>query len=202
LVASVVCLLACERRTATPSGTAAGPATASIAPPPDASAPVVGSASAGASDASAEPPFVGTAAITQKKKPFDRSLVQDDVRAARHAGYDRIVFQFEAGVPGYHLEYVDRPVLRCGSGEPVTIAGDGWLRVRLEPAAAHDDQGRATIAERDRKRKIELGVLRELVLTCDFEGQVIWVLGVAAPNRYRVLELDGPPRLVVDVRHR
>jgi hypothetical protein len=45
-------------------------------------------------------------------------------------------------------------------------------------------------------------VLKELKLICDFEGQVEWLLGLAARNGYRVLELTEPPRLVVDVRHR
>jgi hypothetical protein len=162
-------------------------------------------------DASPAPAFVGTAGITDKKRPLARPSVLGAVRAARHDGYDRVVFELEGGLPGYRVEYVDGPVRRCGSGEPVEVAGDVRLRVRLEPAAAHDDAGRATVSERDRQRKLSLGVLRELVLVCDFEGQVEWVLGIAAPGpsagtpshpRYRVLELDGPPRIVVDIRER
>jgi hypothetical protein len=80
------------------------------------------------------------------------------------------------------------------------VAGDSWLEVRLVPADAHDEAGRALIA--DRERQMSLGVLRELEQTCDFEAHVTWVLGLASPNRYRVLELQSPPRLVVDVRHR
>jgi len=30
---------------------------------------------------------------------------------------------------------------------------------------------------------------------------VTWVLAVQSPNRYRVLELEDPARLVIDVRH-
>jgi hypothetical protein len=51
------------------------------------------------------------------------------------------------------------------------------------------------------EQRPELPVLLQLEPTCDFEGEVSWVLGVKAPNRYRVLELKDPPRLVVDVRH-
>lgn len=121
------------------------------------------------------------------------------VRSARNAGWDRVVFEFEgAGLPPYHVEYVDRPVVHCGSGDPVPVAGDGWLQVRFNGAAAHTEKGEVTVAERE--RKLTLPVLRELELTCDFEGEVTWVLGVARPNPFRVQELKNPARLVVDVR--
>jgi hypothetical protein len=69
----------------------------------------------------------------------------------------------------------------------------------MAPAAAHDAAGHATIA--DRERLLDLPIVREVELTCDFEAVVTWVLGTASPNRYRVLELNDPARLVVDVWH-
>jgi len=48
---------------------------------------------------------------------------------------------------------------------------------------------------------LNLPVLSELELTCDFEAVVTWVLGVESPNRYRIRELNGPPRLVIDIKH-
>jgi hypothetical protein len=123
-----------------------------------------------------------------------------DVRVAEHQGFDRVVFEFEEEtIPGYHVEYVDKPVRACGSGEPVALAGDAWLEIRIQPARAHDDEGRPTIAERDRMPGLR--IVRQLRATCDFEADVTWVLGVASPNRYRVLELRSPARLVVDVKH-
>ncbi|HUF50116.1 MAG TPA: hypothetical protein VMN60_04750 [Longimicrobiales bacterium] len=122
------------------------------------------------------------------------------VRTARHAGYDRIVFDFgTAGLPAYHIEYIDRPVRQCGSGDTVSLAGDAWLQIRMEPAYAHTDAGQPTIPER--ALVPALPNLKELVLTCDFEAQVEWVGGMAMPSSYRVLELSAPSRLVVDVSH-
>jgi hypothetical protein len=122
-----------------------------------------------------------------------------EVREARNEGFDRVVFQFDGDqVPGYHLEYIDAPVIKCGSGDPTAIAGQGRLQVRLVPAQAHEG-GKATVGARERKPKLPL--LEELELTCDFEGETTWVLGVKHPNTNRVLELKEPTRLVVDVRH-
>ncbi len=117
-------------------------------------------------------------------------------------GYDRVVFEFTGGgdsVPGYRVEYTTKPVQRCGSGDPVTVAGAGRLIVRFEPAQAHDEHG--SLAPAERHRTTGLPAVRELTLICDFEGQVAWVLGITAPSEYRVSELTGPARLVVDVRH-
>lgn len=144
--------------------------------------------------------FEGTAGIVDKQRPDARVAVLRDVRAASQEGFDRVVFEFEGSeIPGYHVEYVDRPVRQCGSGEPEEVAGDGWLEVRLIPAQAHTEEGQPTVGERE--RHLSLPVLKELQSTCDFEAHVTWVLGVASPNRYRVLELSNPARLIVDVRH-
>jgi hypothetical protein len=124
--------------------------------------------------------------------------VLEEVRAARHDDLDRVVFGFSPVVPGYHLEYVDRPVRQCGSGDPVPLPGDAWLEVRLEPAAAHTDAGEPTVG---REVPVALENVRRVVLTCDFEAVVTWVLAVGSPNSFRVSVLADPPRLVVDVRH-
>ncbi|HXG67471.1 MAG TPA: hypothetical protein VNO70_20370 [Blastocatellia bacterium] len=144
--------------------------------------------------------FAGTAGITEKKKGDIGLVVLRDVRIASHGRFDRVVFEFAGDtVPGYHVEYIDRPVRACGSGNVVPVAGDGWLRVRLTPAQAHTEQGEATV--KDRERRPQLSVLKEVKLICDFEADVEWVLGLSSPNRYRVLELASPPRLVIDIKH-
>jgi hypothetical protein len=123
------------------------------------------------------------------------------VHTAAQVGYDRIVFELSGdSLPGYHVEYSDRPARRCGSGDVVPVSGAARLLVHLEPVRAHDERGNPTV--RERERAPALPALKEMKLICDFEGQVEWVLGVAGRTGYRVLELREPPRLVVDVRHR
>jgi len=121
------------------------------------------------------------------------------MRVGRNAGFDRLVLDFGTGpVPAYHVEYVDSPVHACGSGEPVPIAGQGWLKVRLRATQAHDNAGNATV--RDRQIVATTPVLREVEIICDFEGEVEVVMGVQSPNPYRVLVVPTPNRLIVDVR--
>lgn len=140
-----------------------------------------------------------TAGIIDRPQTDAPAATLVDVRTGTHEGFDRVVFEFDERIPGYHFEYIDQPVRKCGSGKVAPLAGDGWLEVRLYPANAHTEQGQPTVAERERMPK--LPVLTELELTCDFEAVVTWVLGVESPNRFQVRELSNPPRLVVDVRH-
>jgi len=144
--------------------------------------------------------FAGTTA------PIDRMGGRRTGRPMLHAveagpgqGYDRVVFTFTLdSLPGYHVEYARGPVRRCGSGDPVSVAGSERLVVRFAPAQAHDEQGHPLLA--DRERVPGLPAVKELKLVCDFEGEVAWVLGVAAVAPYRVSELARPARLVLDVR--
>ncbi len=145
--------------------------------------------------------FEGTSGIVDKKYDLTGVAVLADVRTGRHNGFDRIVFEFRGDeMPGYHLEYIDKPVRACGSGNVVPLPGDGWLQVRFEPAVAHTYEGKPTLAFRELAPK--LPNLLELKSTCDFEAQVEWVAGVASPNHFRVVELKAPTRLAVDIKHK
>jgi hypothetical protein len=120
-----------------------------------------------------------------------------DVRTGDQQTFDRVVFEIEgAKLPDYDVKYVPRPV-HCGSGEPVKIDGSAFLQVRLSPAQAHTEEGAPTVATL--QRKVRLPVIREIRATCDFEAEVVWVIGLSARKEYRVLELEGPTRLVIDI---
>ncbi|WP_331074453.1 AMIN-like domain-containing (lipo)protein [Longimicrobium sp.] len=173
----------------TPAGRSADSAAATPAPGADSAAAP-----------SPAPQADWTSGRTQVRRRPGGVATLRQVRTAPNAGFDRFVVALGAdAIPGYRIEYVDRPVRQCGSGEATKIAGDGWLSITLSAARAHDDQGRATIQQRE--RALSLPVLREYEFTCDFEAEVQIVLGVASPNRYRVLELANPSRLVIDVQH-
>lgn len=126
-----------------------------------------------------------------------------DVRAARHEGYDRVVFEFENSLPGYDVGYQDPPIIADGSGEEVTIEGSAFLVVRMEPASAVDMEG-------EELREVYTGPNRvtadtpevtEVVRTGDFEAVATWVIGSTDRVNFRVIELDSPPRLIIDLQN-
>jgi hypothetical protein len=144
--------------------------------------------------------FTGTTGVVETKKGLERPVTLESVSTTTCQGFDRVVFQFNTpATPGFRVEYIDKPIRQCASGKVVRVAGDAWLEVKMIPAQAHTDAGQATIAETN--RTISGTNLRQLVQTCDFEGHVTWVLGVGSPNRFRVVELTNPSRIVVDVKH-
>lgn len=140
-----------------------------------------------------------TAGVIERENDVEELARLVEVRSARQDGFDRIVFEFESQIPSYRVEYVDSPVRECGSGRTVELEGDGWLHIGFTPAAAHTEEGESTIE--DRRRSPGFPALLQLVRICDFEGHVDWVAAVESPNRFRVLTLPAPARLVVDIRH-
>lgn len=159
-----------------------------------------------APDAALPPAGSDVPSPTTGKSSSDATRTQDGspilraVRTGMHAGSDRLAFEFEgSGLPAWAVEYVDRPVHDCGSGEVVPVAGDAWLQIRFIGAQAHTEAGEPTSGPR--RRAVNQPVMRELVRTCDFEGQVTWVLGVATPNAYTPRVLAAPSRLVIDIAH-
>lgn len=140
-----------------------------------------------------------TAGAIDRVRTVPRPVTLRDVRVGVNQGFDRVVLEFlGSGVPGHRVEYVDRPVHQCGSGDPTPIAGDAWLAITLRGTQAHNDQGQATVGQRE--RRLQMPIVKELEFTCDFEGVVEIVLGVSRPNRYRVTELQNPARLIIDIQ--
>jgi len=202
LLAAALTFGGCRREPAPNSGTptAAAPA-AEAAPSDSAEAPdsiLVGDPPIAVPGPLTAPPSEWTTNTTSVQRGTG-TATHTGIRTAGHTGFDRVVLEFGADVPGYHIEYIDRPTYACGSGEAVYLAGDAWLLVRLQPAQAHTEAGAATISER--RHTFDLPILREAAMTCDFEADVSWVFGVASPNGYVVAELSKPTRLVIDLRH-
>lgn len=140
-----------------------------------------------------------TAGVRDQVRSVPRPVTLRDVRVGVNQGFDRVVLEFlGSGVPGYRVEYVDKPVHACGSGDPVPVAGDAWLAITLRGTQAHNDQGQATVQQGE--RRLQMPIIKELEFICDFEGVVELVLGVSRPNRYRITELQNPTRLIIDIQ--
>jgi hypothetical protein len=119
------------------------------------------------------------------------------VREGQAESRDRLVFQFDGGLPGYQVQYIDQPVA-CGSGEPIDIEGAAFLQVRFSPAAAHDEAGNPTLDAME--IAAGLPAILEAELTCDFEADVIWVIGLPEQVDFRAFSLSEA-FIVVDVMH-
>jgi hypothetical protein len=121
-----------------------------------------------------------------------------DVRAGRHAGFDRVVFEFRGAVPATRrIGYVDQ-LTQDGSGEPVEVAGGADLQVVFEGANAHDDSGSPTVSPR--RFSPGFTALKEVAQVGDFEAVVTYGLGVDRRRPFKVSTLSGPSRLVIDIQ--
>jgi hypothetical protein len=124
------------------------------------------------------------------------------VRTGRHVDFERIVIELSdqgSGVPGYHVEYIDKPLIECGSGEQVFPVGDAWLEIRMQPLDAHTQEGQPTVSHRPVATP-GLGNVLALYMTCDFEAMTTLVIAVRSPNDFRVFDLASPRRIVVDIQ--
>jgi hypothetical protein len=118
------------------------------------------------------------------------------VQTTQRPGYDRVVFTFDGARPGYRVRYVPR--VAAQDGRPLALDGEAFLEVRFDPAQARDPAGRPTFATGTRSPGSP--VLRQVRFAGDFEGRVVFGLGLAGRGGFRVAELADPTRVVIDVR--
>ena len=144
--------------------------------------------------------FSGTLAPTHRGHAATHVVLLQTVETACCNGFDRIVFTFEGfHHPTWRARYVNSPIQQCASGNNIAVAGSAFLQISMDTAQAHTDAGQPTITDRD--RHLNCHNLKQLVLTCDFEAKVGFALGLGSKMPYRVVELQNPTRLVVDVKN-
>jgi hypothetical protein len=130
------------------------------------------------------------------------------VAIGHHEGFDRVVFEFrDPGLPGYRVEYVPPPLKEDGSGNPVDVAGNAFLVVRMEPASGFDlNSGEGELVYKGPKRldasSAGATVVQEVVRTGDFESVLSWAVGLSSKVPFRVTTATSPSRLIVDLRNR
>ncbi len=122
-----------------------------------------------------------------------------NVRTGRHPGYDRVVFDFTGGTPGYRVEY--GTLTEQARGTPVPLAGRAALVIVFNPAAAHDLNTGAPTYDISQTLNPSLPTLRQIRFGGDFEGYVAAGLGLADRVGFRVFQLHSPDRVVIDVAH-
>lgn len=123
-----------------------------------------------------------------------------DVRVARQEGFDRVVFEFDGGMPGYRVAYIERPVLEDGSGDEVEVSGAAVLEVRMEPAAGFNIVGERPEPSYKGPYRVrgDTAIVGEVVRIGDFEAVLTWAVGLEEKVPFLVTALEDPHRLVVD----
>lgn len=177
--------------TSTTTGVPAASTTSTSRPSPSSAgtAPTTTAPFAGTTDPTTIPAGRGTALLTA-------------VRSGVQPGYDRVVFEFDGtGLPGVAVAYTPRPIRADASGDEVAIEGDAVLVVRMSPAAGVDLSGNTAIITYTGPTRLaprQANVV-EIVRTGDFEGVLTWAIGLRARTAYRVLTLESPSRVVIDI---
>ena len=122
----------------------------------------------------------------------------DDVHVGSHKGYDRIVFQFEKGIPAMDVNVGQPPFTKDPSGLPMTVAGTDFLVFVLRGGTGLDENFDRTYTGSTAFTP-DYPVLVQFVQAGDFEAQSEWVAGLSGPACIRVFALSGPDRLTIDL---
>jgi hypothetical protein len=121
------------------------------------------------------------------------SATLTNIRPGSHAGdgYDRVVFDFNGGIPSWDLTRQESPKFtHDASGQPVTLDGSAGLKLVLRGA---DAAGGVASDLTPRFTSI-----REVAQLGNFEHQLTYGIGLSSSQCVRVLQLSNS-RLVVDV---
>ena len=135
--------------------------------------------------------------VSKAPDPDGEAAQLTAVRTQRSRGYDRVVFSFAPKIPGYRLMLTTEGGGGCDGSEAATDA-PVHLAIEFERAQASDDDGPLV---RDRDRAMDFPALVTAAQSCDEGDKVRWLLGASAEVDYRIMEMLGEPRLVVDLRH-
>ncbi len=108
------------------------------------------------------------------------------------------MFDFAGSKPAFQSVRYVRRLVQDGSGIPVPVAGRAVLEVVIM-TTGHTESGSRTFPAPPRVRGFK--ALRQIAFAGDFEGNLTFGLGVRHRAGFRVFELTGPDRLVVDVAH-
>src|SRR2546426_7929804 len=118
-----------------------------------------------------------------------------DIGFAHHDGYDRLVIGFAtaSSMPQYQLTRQSSAAFaRDASGQLVTLEGSAGIRAVLQSS----DLTNGVLSD----AKPHLPEIREIANIGNFERVVSYGIGLKTSACFRVLELSGPARLVIDVQ--
>lgn len=161
-------------RTAVPAATTAPPVTPS---PTVAATPTV------------PPPATACQRATSGSSAGGGALAE--VRLGSQSGFERVVFDFAAGaLPQYTIEQAASFI--APSGQTVSVQGNTHFAVRFNGAGGMGSYRGPT------SFRPASALIREVKLVEDFEGVLVWGVGLERVSCPRILVLSSPTRLVLD----
>lgn len=140
----------------------------------------------------------GFACATVRGGPTTERAQLSDIRLGTHAGFDRVTFQFDAGLPRYTVETATPPFTRDASGMPIDINGSAFLRVTLEGGTKVLPNGGVSYVGAT-EFKPGYPKIVHVVEAGDFEAVSTWYVGLSSDGCFRVTALSSPARLAIDV---
>jgi len=123
-----------------------------------------------------------------------------DVRIGVHPGFDRVVFEFEQGTPELTLSRAEPPFVEDASGLPIDVEGSSFLALVMRGGTKQTDEGTSSY-DGPTEFSDASPALVQLVEGGDFERQSTWYFGLAGEDCVRVMLLEDPYRLVIDIEH-
>lgn len=134
--------------------------------------------------------------------------VLQHVTATAESGSDRIVFEFASlaapsGVgASYTVSAATPPFTAGASGQPLAVGGQSFVKVSFHNGYLQDPVNVPAQAAYTGPQDLKPGlpVLTEAVVSDAFEGYLTWILGLRQKGCWRVTQLTGPTRLVVDIQ--
>jgi hypothetical protein len=186
--AVLVPLLLLAGCTGTGDPPAGGPTTTSAIPTATSSPPPIDA------DGKTSPSAVwssGPRALPRPRGAGQAVLIK--VRTGRHEGFDRVVFEFRDGLPGYQVGYVEEVINAAGA--PVGLRGEAFLLVTFDGAHASEPGGGTFQLAKPRPGYRSI---KHVQLVDDAGGRVRFGIGLGAVAGYKVSELP-PDRMYVDV---
>ncbi|CAN5539432.1 hypothetical protein BH18ACI1_BH18ACI1_15830 [soil metagenome] len=133
-----------------------------------------------------------------ENEPASESLCK--IRVAKQKGFDRVVFEFDAGKPDYIIQYLPSNIYSSDAGdEKIKIAGNVFMLVSLYGMPQMEDS--PCRLQSYPKGKLKLPAVEQIDDEGYFEGIQDFLIGVKSKKPFRVQKLTNPSRLLIDFKH-
>lgn len=204
---AVVSLTACGGDRSSPFATDRSGGDGSASAAASTSAPALESSSPTAAASAATPESIPSDSLGEFT--CDLPVVEDasvaianitDIRVGSHDGFDRVVFEFAQGTPEMTLDRDVPPFKHDASGAPIAVAGESFLRLTMRGGSKQTDDNTSSY-DGPTDFDPEFPALVDLIEGGDFERQSTWYFGLLHESCVRVILLEDPARIAIDIEH-